>query len=322
MTLPFRVGTASVAFRRAMTRGARVGMLVAVSSVVHAQRSGENERQQGDPRWSSIARVFGQKGETHDGYFRVNFPRSDLGVRIGGDALEPGFELSSYVGFAPVGKTDVLAMGEIVLRADEVAATLGELRRQGVGTAALHNHLIGEDPRIMYVHVMTRGPAEAVATKLKAALSKSATPLAEPADQPPAVDWSSIDAVLGKHAEAQGHVAEYVFPRHESLTVGSTHVKSTGMLETASEVVFQQLGASRFACGGELFVLPREIDAVGRALEEHGLHVTAIHNHMVDEAPRMYWMHWYGAGDGRTLARGVAAALAHMNGARKSVSEE
>jgi uncharacterized protein DUF1259 len=299
-----------------------LGWLVVVSSVVHAQPSAAKAPKQSDPRWTSIARVFGQKGETHDGYFRVNFPRTDLHVRIGTDALEPGFELSSYVGFAPVGKSDVLAMGEIVLRADEVATTLAELRRQGVGTPALHNHLIGEDPRIMYIHVMTRGGAEAVATKLKAVFSKSATPLAAPADQPPAVDWSSIDAVLGKHAEAEGHVAEYVFPRNERLTVGSTHVKSTGMLETASEVVFQQLGPNRVACGGELFVLPGEIDAVGHALEEHGLHVTATHNHMVDETPRMYWMHWYGTGDGPSLARGVAAALAHMNGARKSVSEE
>jgi len=75
-------------------------------------------------------------------------------------------------------------------------------------------------------------------------------------------------------------------------------------------------------CSGELFVLPNEIDAVGRALEERGLHVTAIHNHMVEETPRMYWMHWYGTGDGPTRARGVATALSHMNGARKSVSEE
>lgn len=322
MTALFSVSADCLSFRRAMARTSGVGVLVAVSSIVHAQPSTDRAAKQSDPRWTSIARVFGQTGETHDGYFRVDLPRSDLHVRIGADTLESGFELSSYVGFAPLGKTDVLAMGEIVLRADEVATVIGELRRQGVQTPALHNHLIGEDPRVMYIHVMARGPAQAVATKLRAAFAKSATPLSPSAEQPAVGNWSSIDAVLGKPAEADGHVAEYVFPRNESLTVGSTHVKSTGMLETASEVVFQQLGPNRVACGGELFVLPTEIDVVARALEEHGLHVTAIHNHMVDETPRMYWMHWYGTGDGPTLARGVAAALSHMNGARKSVSEE
>ena len=309
-------------FRRAMVRSVAMGALVVASTVGRAQAPSENRTPQTDPRWASIAQVFGQKGETHDGYYRVNLPRTDLRVHIGTDALEPGFELASYVGFAPVGKTDVLAMGEIVLRADEVETVIGELRRQGVQTPALHNHLIGEDPRIMYIHVMARGPAQAVATKLRAAFARSATPMSPTENQPAVGNWSSIDAVLGKHAEAEGHVAEYVFPRNESLTVGSTHVKSTGMLETASEVVFQQLAPNRVACGGELFVSTSEIDAVGRALEAHGLHVTAIHNHMVDETPRMYWMHWYGTGDGPILARGVAAALSHMNGARKSVSEE
>jgi len=223
-------------------------------ATLHAQRTrGSTDH---DPRWISIRRVFGQDGEVHDGYFRINLPRSDLTVRIGGDALESPFELTSYIGFAPVGKTDVLAMGEYVLRDDEVANVLSELHRQGISTPALHNHLIGEAPRIMYIHVMARGPAESVASKLKAA------------------------------------------------------------------VVFQQLGNGRAACGGELFLLPNELDAVARTLHEHGLHVTAIHNHMVEQTPHMYWMHWYGTGDAATLARGVAAALQHTNGARKSVGEE
>jgi hypothetical protein len=93
--------------------------------------------------------------------------------------------------------------------------------------------------------------------------------------------------------------------------------KSGTPLKPASEVVFQQLGNGRVACGGELFVLASEIDAVARSLDEHGLHVTAIHNHMVAETPHMYWMHWYGVADAATLARGVAAALEHTNGARK-----
>lgn len=295
--------------------------LVVLFSRADAQASRSKASTQSDPRWASIARVFGQNGEAHDGYFRVNLPRTDLHVRVANDALEPPFEFTGYVGFVPIGKTDVLAMGEIVVRADEVNNVVAELRRQGVSTPALHNHLIGEEPRVMYLHIMARGSAEAVAAKLKAAYAKSGTPLSAPADEPSAADWSAIDAILGKHSEAEGHVAEYEFPRNEHLTAGGTPVKSTGMLETGSEVVFQRLGANRVACGGELFVLPSEIDAVGRALEEHGLHVTAIHNHMTEETPRMYWMHWYGTGDGPALARGIAAALSHMNGAQKSTGE-
>ncbi|MGH7617492.1 MAG: DUF1259 domain-containing protein [Gemmatimonadaceae bacterium] len=274
-----------------------------------------------DPRWAAIRRVFGQDGESRDGYFRINLPRSDLNVRIGADALESPFEFTSYIGFVPVGQHDVLAMGEYVLRAEEVANVMSELRRQGIPTPALHNHLIGESPRIMYIHIMTKGPAELVAVKLKAAYQQSATPLKQASESPSTLDWSAVDAILGEHSEAAGHTAEYEFPRNERLAIGGIVVKSSGLLETASEVVFQQLGGGLAACGGELFVLPTEIDAVAHALDEHGLHVTAIHNHIVDQTPQMYWMHWYGTGDAVTLARGVAAALEHTNGARKSKGE-
>lgn len=294
-------------------------LLLLGRQTMYAQNAGAS--QPVDPRWTAIRQVFGQDGEVHDGYFRVNLPRSDLSVRIGGDALESPFEFTSYVGFVPVGARDVLAMGEYVLRDDEVANVLTELLRQGIPTPALHNHLIGESPRIMYIHVMARGPAASVASKLRAAFAKSATPLTPPLESHASIDWTTVDAILGTHSEASGHVAEYEFPRRERLTVDGVAVKSSGLLETASEVVFQQLANGRVACGGELFVLPSEIEAVAHALDEHGLHVTAIHNHMLDQTPRMYWMHWYGTGDQESLARGVASALAHMNSVRKSSGE-
>lgn len=273
----------------------------------------------GDARWAPVQRIFGQKGEEEDGYFRVQFPRTDLKVRIGAVTLEPEFELTSYFGFAPVGRTDVLAMGEVVMRQDEVNAALREARRQGVSATALHNHLLGETPRIMFLHVMAEGPAGSVATKLRSVLSTTGAPL-KPAKEGPenAPDWSAIDAVLGKHEEAGGKTAEYEFPRRESHSVHGVPVKSSGLLETGSEVVFQQLAGGRVACGGELYLLPREVEAVADALEAAGLHVTAIHNHMLDESPTMYWMHWYGTGSGPALARGVAAALSHTNSARRS----
>ncbi|HEU4698258.1 MAG TPA: DUF1259 domain-containing protein [Gemmatimonadales bacterium] len=297
--------------------------LAAVSAAAPAAAQGPTRE---DPRWEAIRRVFGQPGSAEGRYFRVELPRRDLHVRIGGDALAPRFEFTSYLGFLPVGNRDVMAMGEVILRDDEVPAALAAAHRQGVSVTAVHNHLLGETPRIVYVHVRAEGETEAVATKLRAVFAATATPLEvkpegegkEGARRP---DWSAIDSVLGPHAEAEENVAEYVFPRRERLTVHGRPVESSGTLETASEVVFQQLAGGRMAVTGELFLLPSEVDAVTRTLDEHGLHVTAVHNHMLDETPRMYWVHWYAAGDGPALARGVAAALAHTNGARRSAAE-
>jgi hypothetical protein len=276
-----------------------------------------------DARWAAVERVFGQEGEEDDGYFRVNLPRTDLSVRIGDDVLSPRFEFTSYVGFVPVGAgRRVLAMGEVILRDDELGAALDEARKQRVQVTAVHNHLVGETPRIVYVHVMARGAADSVASALRAVFARTATPLGRnPADEKPTADWKSVDAILGEHAEAEGPVAEYEFPRHEKLRVGGVAVKSSGAIESGSEVVFQQLGGGRVATTGEIYLRASEVQPVVRTLDEHGLHVTALHTHMLDDGPPRFWVHWYATGDGPTLARGIAAALAHTNGARKSKGE-
>jgi hypothetical protein len=299
---------------------ATVLTLTALSPTLHAQEPSGRLAAAQSPRWDAIRRVFNQ-GEVEGSYFRINLPRSDLTVHIGNDALSPRFEFTSYIGFAPKGTSGVLAMGEIILLQSEVPAVLMEAHRQGVEVTAVHNHLMDETPRIMYVHIMAEGAPGAVASKLRSLFAKSATPLTPPSGGKSTADWSSIDAVLGPHSEAEGRVAEYVFPRHEQLSVHGTPVKSSGAIETASEVVFQQLGNGRVASTGELYIQPGEVESVVRALDEHGLHVTALHNHMVEDKPRMYWVHWYATGDGPTLARGVEAALGHMNGARRSVAE-
>ena len=292
----------------------KLALMLAIAMLAGASRGAVAA----DARWTAVRRVFGQPGEVDGRYFRIDLPRRDLHVRIGADALDPDFEFTGYVGFIPMGARNVMAMGEVVLRDDEVANVLAEAHRRNVRVTALHNHLLGETPRIVYVHVMAEGGAEQVALALRAVYAASATPLTAPRAERPDSGWGAIDEVLGPHAEAHGRVAEYEFPRMERLFVHGMAVQSSGAIETASEAVFQQLPGHRVASTGELFVLPSEVDSVVRELDRHGLHVTAVHNHMVDETPRMYWIHWYATGPAPALARGVAAALARTHGARRS----
>jgi hypothetical protein len=185
-------------------------MVTALASSVlvpNAVAQAKAARPANDPRWAAIRRVFGQNGETHEGYFRVNFPRTDLRVTIGNDQLAPGFELTSYLGFVPVGAREVLAVGEVIVRDDEVAAVLAEAGRQGIRTPALHNHLLGEQPRIMFLHISARGNAEAVANQLKSVFAKTATPMTHHDEEAASVSWSAIDAILGPHADAEGRLA-------------------------------------------------------------------------------------------------------------------
>ena len=272
-----------------------------------------------DVRWDAVRRVFSLHGRYEDGYFRVEFPRTDLAVRIGPDALEPDFEFVSHFSFAPAPGGRVMAMGEVVLRQDEVAAALAEARRQGLTVSAVHNHLLGEEPRIVYMHLETDGRADSVAARFRALLARTATPpRPEETPEPAAGDWKAIDAVLGEHEEAAGKVADWVFPRKEAHAVHGMAVKSVGVMETATEAVFQALDGGRVAATGEMYVAPQEVEGVLSALEAHGLHVTAVHNHMLDESPPMFFVHWYATGDGPALARGVQAALAATHSETRS----
>jgi hypothetical protein len=291
-------------------------LLVLLSSAAAAQ-------QPVGTRWEPIRRVFQQKGEAEDGYFRVEFPRADLQVRIADDRLSPDFEFTSYFAFAPVGPSNVFVMGEVVLREGEVSGAVAEARRAGVTVTAVHNHLIGEQPRIVYMHVTANGAPDAIATKLRAILAKTSTPLQHREEPKGDARWASgIDAVLGGHSESKGDVVAYEFKRLDSHVVQGVAVKSSGMLETASEAAFERVGNNRVATTGELYVSAGEAEGVLSALEEHGLHVTALHMHMLDEKPKMmYWIHWYSTGDGATMARGVLAALQQMNSSRKSESD-
>ena len=296
--------------------------LIAASASAQASKSGaEKKSEAADPRWNAIRKVFGQDGKVEDGYLRLSFPRSDLHVRVANDALEPDFEFIAFFGFVPVGKADVMAMGELILREDEVAGVFSEARTQGIHITALHNHLIGETPRILYTHFNVEGPAEAVANKLHALIAKTATPLGKSTDEPSKVNWSSIDAILGPHEEATGSVASYGFKRKGHLTVGGHAVKSSGAIETASEATFEQLAGARVASTGELYLKPEEVGPVVNALTANGLHVTALHMHMIGDTPAHFWVHWYSTGDGPTLARGIAAVLTKLDSEQKSSKE-
>ncbi|HET7461766.1 MAG TPA: DUF1259 domain-containing protein [Longimicrobium sp.] len=272
-----------------------------------------------DVRWDAVRRVFSLRGTYEDGYFRVEFPRADLAVRIGADALDPEFGFVSHFSFAPAPGGGVMGMGEVVMRQDEAAAVLAEARRQGVEVAAVHNHLLGEEPRIVFMHMTAEGRADSVAARFRAILGRTGAP-ARPDEtpEPPAADWAAVDAVLGAHEAAEGKVAEYVFPRKEEHAVHGMSVRSAGVMETATEAAFQELGGGRVASTGEMYVTPAEVAGVLRALDANGLHLTALHNHMLDESPRMYFVHWYATGNGAALARGVAAALHETNSEQRS----
>ena len=265
--------------------------------------------------WSGIETVFGRKGTGQGDVFKVTFPRTDLKVKMENVTIDPGLALTSWIAFRPMG-ADTMAMGDMVLLEKEIAPAMGKLIENGFEVSALHNHITGESPKVMYMHFEGLGGAVKLAESMKAVLAQTKTPLGPP---PPKVehavliDWGEVEVILGYKGNHNGKLLQFGIPRVERIREGEMEVPP--FMGMATGINFQKEG-KKAATTGDLVLLAEEVNPVIRALTENGIAVTAVHNHMLNETPRLFFIHFWGYDDPEKLARGLRAALDKTNSAR------
>ncbi len=262
-------------------------------------------------QWSAVEEAFGRKGvpQTAD-VMRFNFPRSDLTVICAGVTLKPALALGSWVAFLPTGGGKALAMGDLVLLDGEIAPVMAALQAGGIDQTAVHNHLLSESPHVMYMHVMVEGDPARIASAVRAALAKSATPIGPP---PPAatpsadLDTGAVAKALGVSGRLNGNVYQVTVPRSETITeMGHQLPPSMGV---ATAINFQPTGSGKAAVTGDFVLRGSEVNPVIRAFKKNGIDVTALHSHLVDSDPQLYFMHFWANEDAIKLARGLREAL-------------
>ncbi|MDN3564357.1 DUF1259 domain-containing protein [Paeniroseomonas aquatica] len=262
--------------------------------------------------------VLGKPGtEMPGGVWRVGLPRTDLKVMLDGVQLRPGFALGSWLAFHPHGQ-ELMVMGDLVLLDTEVAPVMRRLAAAGLEVTALHNHVLRAQPATMYMHVAGHGEAAKLAAALRAALQESATPLQGAAASASAgperiegLDTAAITRALGREGRASGGVYGVSVPRAETIRENGMDVPPALGLGTA--INFQAAGNGKAAITGDFVLTANEVVPVQRALLENGIEVTAIHNHMIGEEPRLFFMHFWAVDDGEKLARGLRAAIDRTN---------
>jgi hypothetical protein len=268
------------------------------------------------PDWSAVNHAIGRPGtEQADGVYRFSFPRSDLKVTLDGVAIKPALALGSWAAFQPMGR-DVMVMGDLVLTHDEVNAVMSRLLDSGFTITALHNHLLRSAPSTMYMHVGAHGDPVRLAKALHDALAASKTPLSPPvatASQSPNldIDTAIIDKLMGATGKANGGVYQLSFPRAEKLIADGMPAPAT--MGTATAINFQPTGAGKAAITGDFVLVASEVDPVLHALRAGGIEVTALHNHMLNDDPRLFFMHFWANKDAQQLAKTLRSALDKMN---------
>lgn len=260
-----------------------------------------------------IERVCGVRGSWNEKekVFRIAVPRTDLAVVSGGVRLTPPMGLTSWAAFqsAPAG---AMVMGDLVLREDQVAPVMDAALQNGLEVTALHNHFLGESPRIMYMHIAGMGDAE----KLAAGVGRTFDRLRETAKTPPAsppadidparttLDPKKIESILGAPGDFKDGVLKVVIAkpaRMHGAAVGAAMGVNTWAAFAGSD--------ARAVVDGDFAMLESELQGILKALRRANIEVVAIHSHMTGEEPRVLFLHYWGIGTTEALARGLRAAL-------------
>jgi hypothetical protein len=261
---------------------------------------------------AAIEKITGIKGKANNGEYKITIPQNDLNVEVDGFKIIPPMGLGTWIAFTPA-KDGAMIMGDIILTETDLKPVQQEVIRQGLTISAIHNHFVRNHPNVMYMHIGGSGKTEDMAKKTKAVLDKVAESrghnpaAASVADVPYSIDSKKLDDILGYKGEMSKGVYKYTIGRPDvSLKEHGTTV--TTFLGFNTWAAFQG-NPDHAAVAGDFTMLEDEVAPVIKALIENGIEVVAVHNHMVHEQPRIFFLHYWGVGNAEQLAKGLKAAL-------------
>jgi hypothetical protein len=265
-----------------------------------------------DVNWDKVDAALGRKAAVAGDVHRYGFPRTDLNVTLDGVTIKPALALGGWVTLKPA-HGGAMIMGDLVLLESEINPVMTAMIKNGLEITAVHNHLLRASPATFYLHVAGHGDPEKLATVLIQALQSSKTPLQLPAAAaiPPVIDLDTaqLDQIMGVKGTNNGGVYQFGVPRRDAVTEGGMQIAPAGPMGVATGIGFQPTGGGKAAITGDFVLTGDEVNPVIKELRAAGIEVTAIHSHMLDEQPRLIFMHFWANDDAIKLAHGLRAAL-------------
>jgi biotin operon repressor len=279
-----------------------ISTIVATATASHAQ----------EIDWKKVDETFGRSATVSDDVHRYGFPRTDLQVTLDGVTIKPALALGGWTVFKPM-HGEVMVMGDLVLLETEINPVMAKLIENGIEITAVHNHILRASPATFYMHLLGHGDAVKMAQAIRTALAESKTPLAAapPPSTQPAIDLDTnqLDQIIGAKGQANGGVYQFVVSRRDSVTENGMLITPPGPMGVATAIGFQPTGDGKAAITGDFVLTGDEVNPVITALRSNGIAVTAVHNHMLNEQPRLFFLHFWANDDASKLARGLRAAL-------------
>jgi hypothetical protein len=263
--------------------------------------------------WKKVDEAIGRSAAVVSGdVHRYGFPRTDLTVTLDGVTIKPALALGGWAAFKPM-HGGAMVMGDLVLLDTEINPVMAKLIENGIEITAVHNHVLRGNPGTFYMHIGGQGDPVKLATAIRAGLAESKTPLtppAAPASQPAIdLDTAQLDQIIGAKGQANGGVYQFGVPRREPINEGGMQLAPVGPLGLATAIGFQPTGGGKAAITGDFVLTANEVNPVINTLRSNGIEVTAVHSHMLNEQPRLFFMHFWANDDAVKLAKELRAAL-------------
>jgi hypothetical protein len=261
--------------------------------------------------WKLVEKAMGNSSEMRPGnVFYFSLPRSDLRVTVKGIPIRTALALGGWTAFKQI-DNQAMVMGDLVLKEEEVQPVMSQLFSQGMEVSALHNHLLGESPRIMYLHIEGHGDPILLAKAIRSGLELTTTPWnkhTEVDSQAFPIDKKKLDQIFRHIGTVSGGVYHVGIPRLEKILENGMEILPA--MGVATLIKFQPTeNGKKAAVTGDFVLTVDEVNPVARALCKHGIKVTALHNHMLYEQPRLFFMHFWANDDPYKLAKGLRQAL-------------
>jgi hypothetical protein len=262
--------------------------------------------------WQKVDSAFGRKPTVSDDVHRYGFPRTDLSVTLDGVAIKPALALGGWVALKPA-HDGAMVMGDLVLLESEINPVMTKLIEGGIEITAVHNHLLRANPPTFYMHVGGHGDPGKMAGVIREALAASKTPLSAPVAVTPApavdLDTAKLDQIIGAKGQSNGGVYQFGVLRKEPVIENGMPVAPAGPMGLATGINFQPTGNGKAAATGDFVLTGDEVNPVIQTLRSSGIEVTAVHSHMLDEQPRLFFLHFWANDNAEKLATGLRAAI-------------
>jgi hypothetical protein len=275
--------------------------------------------------YQQVLTTLGKQGDFNANVLKVNIPRNDVAVTVANVRTPTAFGFGGWVAMTKgTGGTEVM-MGDLVLTQDEVNPVMSALLDNGLDVTALHNHFLWDEPRMFFMHVHGHGSAADLARRVKPALDligknvqRAPAPTSGAAAPGATLDTAKLAQIVGTQGEQNGAVYK--------ITIGRADLKVTEMGASINARMGLNTWAAftgtndKAAIAGDVAMLGSEVTPVLTALRKNGLDVVAIHHHMIDTQPTIYFLHYWGTGPADKLAAGFKAALGELGRSTKAAS--